>query len=143
MKAPIQSSAILITIIPALLLLLAGNGCRTVPTGAEAVASYNASPLTVLIPSGVSPSTVDQLAAVTFSNRGWSITDQRAGSVTGHLNHRGIDATVTMKQENNTVRILVDSARQTRADGTSKPVVPQGWLENLRKDMNTRLVRSM
>lgn len=144
MKTSVHLPAALVTIIPLVFLLVAGSGCRTFPSGAEAVASYNAHPLEVSIPPGVSAATVDQLAAVTLRNRGWAVTDQRSGAVTGHINHRGVDATVTLQQENNSVRIvLVDATRYNRADGTSHPTVPHNWLENLRKDLDRRLIRSI
>ncbi len=130
-------------IAPLLIVLAIGSGCRTFPTGSEAVAQYNANPLVVAIPDGVSSTTVDQLSAVTLRNRGWSVTEQKPGSVTGHLNHRGVNATATLKQERGTVRILVDATRYNPVDSTTEPAIPLNWLQNLRKDLDRRLVRSM
>lgn len=108
------------------------TGCFTT-TGKDVVAEYNQTPLTVSIPSNLSPEQVKEAMVRTFIGREWQVEQQSLQEVVATLNHRSYQAKATFKVENGVIKILSDSRYN------SKPVVPEAWLENLQKDLSKRL----
>lgn len=122
------------------ILLLLASGCETTPKGQNPVTYYNTAPLTVAIPSGLSPQVVENECALTLTGRSWNIIKRDSTSVTATLNHRGYDSTVTLKQQNGLVLILLDSSTKTSPKGRTSAEVPERWLRYLQQDLNQRLI---
>lgn len=122
----------------AALLLLAG--CATT------VNEYNSAPLTVGIPLGVNQDAVSKAMHETFTGRDWKVDGQTRNSVTGTLKHKNYTTVVTMESTGRTVLIYVkDSQKIDTKDGVpvTVPEVPVGYVDNLRKDLDTRLQRAL
>ena len=107
-------------------------GCKT------AVEKYNQNPLIVSIPSTLSPKEVEEVMTLTLRSRGWTVVQQSPQEVVGKLDHRGFDAKTTLRVDGNLIKILNDSYLKSEG-GKREPGIPKGWLENLQKDLQTRL----
>ena len=126
------------TFIMALLLLANFVGCST-RVGSGAVEKYNANPLTVAIPEGLSEEQVESVMKQTLTARGWQVTQASPQQTDGALQHRSFDAKVSLMADDGVIRILSDSQHISGDTGDKQPGVPRGWLDNLQKDLNKRL----
>lgn len=126
-----------LTVFAMLLWGLVLAGCKTA-VGIQAVEKYNQNPLTVSIPSTLSPKEVEEVMTLTLRSRGWTVVQQSPQEVVGKLDHRSFNAKTTLKVDGNLIKILTDSYLKSEG-GKREPGIPTGWLENLEKDLRTRL----
>ena len=124
--------------IMALLLLANFVGCST-RVGSGASAKYNANPLTVAIPDGLSEEQVESVMKRALRSRGWQVTQASPQQTDGVLKHRSFDAKVSLMANDGVIRILSDSQYISGDTGDKEPGVPMGWLVNLQKDLNKGL----
>ena len=115
------------------------GGCATSSVGADAVAEYNKSPLTVAIPSKASADVVEQSMVQVLQGRQWSVQSRSKEKVVGRLVHRGYDAITTLVSDGSVIRILSEGTRKNVHTGEPEPAVPLGWLRNIQKDLNAAL----
>jgi hypothetical protein len=108
------------------------TGCFAT-TRQEAVGKYNETPLTVSIPSHLTPKQIEEAMVRAFVGREWHVESQSPQEVVGTLKHRSYQAKATFKVENGVIKILNESSY----DG--KPAVPENWLENLQLDLKKHL----
>jgi len=108
------------------------TGCSAA-TGQDVVAKYNQTPLTVNIPSNLSPEQIEEAMVHTLIGREWQVEQRSPQEVVGTLNHRSYQAKAILKVDNGVIKILSESSYK------SKPAVPEGWLENLQKDLHKHL----
>lgn len=104
--------------------------------GPEAVQKYNAAPLVAAIPSNLKPQDLEEVMALAFIGRGWSVVERSPQTVVGTLNHRGFKAKATLKVDGNVIKILNDSQYQSNDSAPLEPAVPLGWLKNLQADVS-------
>ena len=126
-----------LTFIMALLLLANFIGCST-RVGSRASAKYNANPLTVAIPDGLSEAQVESVMKRVLTARGWQVTQASPQQTDGVLKHGSFDAKVSLMADDGVIRILSDSQYISGDTGEKEPGVPKGWLDNLQKDLNKR-----
>jgi hypothetical protein len=115
------------------------SGCGTSKVGTDAVAAYDANPLTVVIPEGVSPQDLETAMVEALRGREWSIESRNPEAVKGRLNHRNYDATVTLRVNGPVIMIQNSAVYTDPHNGFSQPGVPLGWLVNLRNDLQMNL----
>jgi hypothetical protein len=121
-----------------LLVVTALVGCNT-RVGPNAAAKYDQNPLTVTIPSGLSEEQVEAVMKQTLTARGWQARQISPQQVDGILNHRSFKGKVSLVAGDGIIRILNDYQYISRDTGDTQPGVPQGWLDNLHKDLIRRL----
>ncbi|MGE3538586.1 MAG: hypothetical protein AB7N91_14310 [Candidatus Tectimicrobiota bacterium] len=119
------------------------TGCSTV-VGARAVEKYNQHPLTVGIPSALSPQEVEDVMVESLRYRGWTVVHRSPQEVIGERDRVNFKAKAILKV-NGLIKILSDSSfrRSSGSSGgeTLEPGIPKGWLRNLQKDLETGLAR--
>ncbi len=115
-------------------------GCSTV-VGAGASERYNQNPLTVSIPSRLSAEQVQKAAEQALRKRDWKVVSSSPQEIVGTLDHRSFKAKTILKVDSGHIKLLSDSQFEDES-GSLSPGVPKGWLENLRKDLNKRLVQA-
>ena len=108
------------------------TGCFAT-TGKEAVMKYNETPLTVSIPSQLTPQQIEEAMIRTLIGREWQVERHSPEEVVGTLNHSSYQAKVILKVDNGIIKILNESTYK------GKPAVPEGWLENLQLDLKKHL----
>ena len=121
--------------------MLALSGCGGTVVGSSTVEQYNQNPMTVTIPSNLSPQEVEQTMVLTLKGRQWTVLQQSPQAVVGQLNHRQFQAKTTLKVDGDVIRILSDSYYKGDESTKLEPGVPKGWLKNLQADLRTRLTR--
>lgn len=132
----------ILTLFVASLMLLIAPACNTL-RGKDAVASYNADPLTVAVPAGKPADQVQAAMVKAFEGRGWTIVSSTPDEVVGQLlDHRGFNATATLVRSGDMIRILSDATYYVQQRDEYQPAVPKGWLENLQKDLKVYLQRT-
>jgi len=135
-----KQNALILTLLGAFCLLIA-TGCNTL-RGKSAAENYNADPLSVEIPAGLTPAQVQDAMARALTGRGWTVVSTSPQEVIGELDHRGFRAKATLQVSGNQIRILSDSTYLSPKSEDYKPAVPYGWLENLQKDMRRYLAQA-
>jgi hypothetical protein len=109
------------------------TGCSA-KTGQDEATKYNQTPLTVSIPSQLSPQQIEEAMVRTLVGREWHVERHSPQEVVGTLNHRSYQAKAILKVENGVIKILSESTYN------AKPAVPpEGWLENLQRDLKKHL----
>lgn len=134
MKKPL----IILIYVLALPISIALTGCQTT-SGSSAVESYNSSPLTVTVPSGIPDQRVERNMVNALTNRKWKVVESSPTRAVGTLDHRGFKAKVILERSGNTIRILSDATKKHRKTGEYYAAVPLGWLENLQQDLRVML----
>lgn len=113
-----------------LLSMVEFSGCSA-KTGQDEVTKYNQAPLTVSIPSQLSPQQIEDAMVRTLVGRKWQVERQSPQEVVGTLNHRSYQAKAILKVDNGVIKILNESTYN------GKPAVPpERWLEYLQQDLN-------
>ncbi|MEO0796841.1 MAG: hypothetical protein AAFX93_16900 [Verrucomicrobiota bacterium] len=118
------------------------SGCNTL-RGSDAAKDYNEDPLTVSVASGMPTAEVTTLMNQVFQGRDWTVISSEPGRVVAELNHRGFKAQATMVQTGDKIQILSNSEYLSPKSGEYSAAVPYGWLENLQKDLNRMMARSV
>jgi hypothetical protein len=101
--------------------------------------SYDQHPLTVAIPSGVTPEAVGEAMIQTFEARKWTIVEASPRRTVGTLKHRGYEANAVLETDGDQIKILSDAQYVNPGTGKRTRVVPRGWLVNLQKELEVRL----
>ncbi len=101
--------------------------------------SYNQHPLTVAIPTGVTPEAVGEAMIQSFEARKWTVVEASPQRTVGTLKHKGYEANVTLETDGDQIKILCDARDVNQYSGNGKPVLPMGWLQNLQKELEIRL----
>jgi hypothetical protein len=94
----------------------------------------------VAVPTGLSKSDVQQAIIATLAGRGWSIQEKNGEKVVGYLKHRSNEATVTLLFDDKKVDLFCVGYEIDKSTGVhKKPEMPNGWLGNIRTDLNKRM----
>jgi hypothetical protein len=101
--------------------------------------SYDQHPLTVAIPTGLSPEAVGQAMIQAFEARKWTVVEASPQRTVGTLKHREYEANAVLQTDGDQIKILSDSRYVNPRTGKRTRSVPMGWLENLQKELATRL----
>ncbi len=101
--------------------------------------SYDEHPLTVAIPTGVTPQAVGEATSEAFVARKWTIVEASPQRTVGTLKHKGYEAKVVLETDGDQIRILCDARDVNPQTGKGTRVVPMGWLKNLQKELEIRL----
>jgi hypothetical protein len=120
---------------------LLGSCASRAIMGADEVAKYNASPLTVPVPPGLSDADVEAVMVSTLEERKWTVVERSPKQVAGTLRHRDFDAKAILKVEGKQVKILSDSRYKSPTTGEVAPAVPHAWLKNIEEDLQVFLSR--
>lgn len=93
----------------------------------------------VSVPAGLSAADVKEVIVVSLVQRSWTVTEKTDTKVVGTLKHRGVDATITLTYNASSVEIYCEGWKIDKAGVRGKPDIPDGWAENIKKDVNKRL----
>lgn len=115
--------------------LLLGSLVSPVRAAAEAGKSFGS----VAVPAGLSVTDVKEVIVVSLVQRTWTVAEKTDAKVVGTLKHRGIDATITLTFSASSVEIYCEGWKIDKAGVRTKPDIPDGWAENIKKDINKRL----
>ena len=122
-----------------LAIMLVGCSTSGTQTGDRAVEKYNSNPLTVVIPSETAADEVSRAMETTLLGRKWEVKTVSSDMAVGYLNHRGFDATVTLKRDGSIITILNKATYTDPNTDLERPGVPMGWLLNIQKDLVVNL----
>lgn len=96
---------------------------------------------TVNVPDGMNTNQVQQAIIKAAIGRRWNIEEKEDGLVVLRLVHRGYDATLNITYDDNEVQVYSDSWATKRNGDRKKRKDPEGWIENLKKDIGVFLAR--
>ncbi len=102
---------------------------------AEAGKSFGSVP----VPAGLSLPDVKEAIVVSLVQRSWTVAEKTDTKIVGTLKHRGIDATITLTYNASSVEIYCEGWKIDKAGVRTKPDIPDGWAENIKKDVNKRM----
>lgn len=91
------------------------------------------------IPADLNEEDVRDVVAYSLAARTWTVKEKKGNRVVGHLVHRGYDATITFVIEGENLQIYCDGYAVDKHGNRKKPKLPEGWIENLKKDIPKRL----
>ncbi|MES2696972.1 MAG: hypothetical protein V4773_26145 [Verrucomicrobiota bacterium] len=106
---------------------------------AHAAAAAGKSFGSVAVPAGMSALDVKEVLVISLVQRNWTVTEKTDSRVIGNLKHRGTDATITLTYSASSVEIHCEGWKIDKAGVRSKPDIPDGWAENIKKDVGKRL----
>ncbi len=122
------------------LFALSQSACSSTRVGVKEAENYNAQPLMVYIPEGVSDAAAIKAAESGLTGRRWAVVDKSEEQITGKLSHQRFDAIVNIKIEDGNLVLYSDSTYLDPQSNKAEPAVPYGWLENLQKDIQKIVV---
>ncbi len=98
--------------------------------------------LLLRFPHPIAREAVAPLAAKTFSGRKWTIQSFTQDSVTGHIDHRGVSATLELKILDDRIEYLCHPCTKRRSNANKKEYdsTPTKWIENIRADLSQALI---
>lgn len=96
---------------------------------------------TVAVPAGLDSAKVRAVVGETFVARNWTVQKTDDG-VVARLTHRGHDATITAVLRGEMIELYSDSWKIKKTGERVKREHPQGWIDNLKKDLPKRLARA-
>lgn len=96
---------------------------------------------TVDVPEGTSLDTVEQAIVKSAIGRRWTIKEAGDGLVVINLVHRGYDATLNIVFDEAAIRIYSDSWAIRGNGERKKRKDPDGWIDNMEKDISVNLAR--
>lgn len=105
------------------------------PAGAVASAGI------VSIPPGVSGTQVKDIIITSLTAREWKVKEQTDGRVVGYLNHRGVEATLTLTYDANQITMACEGWKVDKAGKRIAPEQPTRWINNMHSDLVRRLAR--
>lgn len=109
---------------------------------ADAVTAYGKKVATVVVPPGLGEELVRRTAIRAFAGRAWELKEAKKDRVVGYLKHRGYEATLTMVLGKQEIVFYCEGWRVDRDGNRESPKQPEGWIENLRRDMTKLLGRA-
>ena len=95
----------------------------------------------VAVPDGMTSEQVQKAIIKAAIGRRWDIETSENGLVVLRLVHRGYDSTLNITFDDNNVDVYSDSWATKRNGDRKKPKDPDGWIENLKKDIDVFLAR--
>jgi len=99
---------------------------------------------TVSVPSGLSASDVKDVIVGTLIGREWGVKSKADDRIVGYLKHRSNEATVTLIYDSSTITLYCVGWEINKKTGErKKPEQPDGWLKNLRNDLNKNLTKAI
>jgi hypothetical protein len=122
------------------LFALSQSACSGTRVGVKEAESYNARPLKVYIPEGVSNAAAMRAAESGLTGRRWAVVGKSDDQITGELSHQRFDATVNIRIEDGSLVLYSDSTYTNPQTQQVEAAVPYGWLENLQKDIQKIIV---
>lgn len=93
----------------------------------------------VEVPSIVTTDEARDVVAYSLVARSWAVKGKSDERVVGYLNHRGHEATITFVLKSGRIEIFCDGYAVSASGQRKKPEMPEGWINNLKKDVNKRL----
>ena len=75
--------------------------------------------------------------------RRWTITKKTKEKIIIHLVHRGYDSTLTFGYNSKEVKIYSDSWTVSKSGVKKKKKDPEGWIDNLKKDLPVFMNREL
>ena len=86
------------------------------------------------------PAQIQDAIAATFRDREWDVTEKADGHVVGHIKHRSSEAVLTVVYDTDFIQLYCEGWKIDKETGARlKPDLPNGWIENIRNDLNERL----
>ena len=98
---------------------------------------------TIALPSKLTAETTNKIILRAAIGRKWTVLKTTPNSVVIHLVHRGYDATLTFKHDAKRITIDSDSWLVSKSGVKKKRKDPEGWIENLEKDIKHLIMREM
>lgn len=89
----------------------------------------------ITIPEGLSPEQTQSAIIKAAIGRRWNVVEKKVGLTVINLQHRGYDSTLTYKIEGSKIAVFSDSWATDKKGNRKKKKDPEGWIENLRKDI--------
>jgi hypothetical protein len=114
--------------------LIAAVGCRTAPI-------YNVTNQGI-VPSGGKPKSLEEVKTAIVEAgraRGWTVKDIAPGHLEAELRLRGHAAVVDIKYSTTSYSITHKDSQNLRYDGTNIHPNYNSWIQNLQRDIETRL----
>lgn len=94
---------------------------------------------TVVVPAGLKLAEVREVVVVSLVQRNWTVKQKADDRAVGYLNHRGIEATLTLTFDTSQVSLFCEAWKVDKAGRRLKPDMPDGWIANMKKDVTKRL----
>lgn len=94
------------------------------------------------VPQGLTTEGVRTIVANCFAGREWTVRESAGNRVVGYLNHRGIEAQVTVLCDPQQITMYSNSWKLDRSGRPVIPEQPDRWLNFLRQDIAKRLAKS-
>lgn len=92
------------------------------------------------VPAGLSKEDVQGTIVMVLSSRAWALKAKEDGKVVGYLKHRSNEATVTLTYDDKKISLYCVGYEINKKTGErKKPELPNGWLNNIKGDLNKRL----
>lgn len=93
----------------------------------------------VPVPAGLTLAEVKEIAAISLVQRQWTVKEKTDNRVVGYLKHRGIEATLTLTFDTNAIQLFCEGWKINKEGVRQKPELPDGWINNIKKDLAKRL----
>jgi len=97
---------------------------------------------TIPVLEGLNQQAVEKIIVRCAVAREWKISETKPGYVQTKLVHRGYDATLNFKFDDESIEIFNDSYRINRDGERTRKTVPKRWIRYLKKDISDRMVTS-
>jgi hypothetical protein len=98
---------------------------------------------TIAVPDGLPLEGVEKSIAKAAVGRRWTITKKTKEKIIIHLVHRGYDSTLTFGYNSKEVKIYSDSWTVSKSGVKKKKKDPEGWIDNLKKDLPVFMNREL
>ncbi len=89
----------------------------------------------MVMPKGVTAKQVKVAIVAALTNRKWLVKSADDSTVVGYLKHRGYDATLTFRYDENEIEIISDSFRIDSDGKRLERRNPTVWINNLKNDI--------
>lgn len=93
----------------------------------------------VPVPGGLSLADVKEAIVVSLVQRSWTVAEKTDTKIIGTLKHRSFDTIITITYAANSVEIYCEGWKIDKAGTRIKPDIPDGWAENIKKDITKRM----
>ena len=98
---------------------------------------------TIAVPDGLSMEGTQKAILKAAVGRRWEIKEKTVGKVVIQLVHRGYDSKLTFLYSKNEVKVFSDSWTIKKSGAKKKKKDPEGWIENLKKDLPVFMNRAL
>lgn len=94
---------------------------------------------TVAVPAGLKLAEIKEVVVISLVQRNWTVKEKGDDRAVGYLNHRGIEATLTLTFDTSQVSFSCEGWKVDKTGRRLKPEMPDGWIANMKKDVAKRL----